>query len=211
MNEDQLEATKTTVAIAMSAILITTSAVTLPMMLSVSNKVDYLLNDLFFFVGFGAIITSSLLIDSVLDKYEISFKKRWKLMGGGYLAFSFLIALLGIVTIALFLFSENILIDKPVDHTIEYRYTTCWFFFFTGLFIFVKLMTQEDYNIFTYLILLWLIASYVLLKFQQFIPLDCEGIIFGLCLTLSIILPLLVLCPSNRKTICACFDRLICF
>ncbi len=112
-SEKKLSVIQRNIAIAMAALLVTTSANKLPFMVSVSDDklVSFkFLNDIFWFIGLLSLITSSLLIDSILDDEDIDFKQRLGLMGYGYLIFSVLVSVMSVAVTVLF-------IDLEMDQT----------------------------------------------------------------------------------------------
>ncbi|ELR64459.1 hypothetical protein C942_02483 [Photobacterium marinum] len=159
LTPDWSESVQVNIAIAMAALLVTASAVTLPMMASVTQQSHQYLNDIFWLVGLGSIVTSALLIDWVLDKSHINFKQRLTLMGGGYLAFALLISFISIAVTAQFFALE---MDK-IETTIFSIPFLC--FFIGGISVFFKVMTEDDHSLALFGILSSFGLSYLLIEF----------------------------------------------
>ncbi|CAK2847011.1 MFS transporter [Vibrio crassostreae] len=145
------------IAIAIAALLVTTSAVTLPLLQSVtSSDAHWYLNDLFWAVGVGSIITSALLIDWVLDRAQIDFSHRLTLMGGGYLAFALLISLICLAVSAQFMKVQEL----------DSLSTLVCFIMGSGS-IFGKVMTQDDHDTAIYSFLVFYGLGYVQILFPS--------------------------------------------
>lgn len=156
---DWSESAQVNIAIAMAALLVTTSAITLPMMASVTKLNHQYLNDIFWLVGLGSIVTSALLIDWVLDRSHIDFKQRLTLMGGGYLAFALLISFISIAVTAQFFALEMGKKDTTI-FSIPFI-----FFLIGGGSIFFKVMTEDDHSLALLAIVLSFFTSYLLIRF----------------------------------------------
>lgn len=118
--------------IGMAAILITTSAITLPLMQSGGDRY---LNDVMWGVGIGSVISSALLIDGLLDEAKIDFCKRIKFIGGAYKYFAALIAFICFAVTYLFHTSQNLMTDitdAPIVFAGFGAFWVCW-----------KLMTKD--------------------------------------------------------------------
>lgn len=146
------------IAVSMAALLVTASAITLPMMSTVTNPNHPYLNDIFWFVGVGSVITSALLLDWVLDESQLSFKNRMHLMGKGYFAFSILISIISFAVTTQFYTLEHQ--DKIT--TIFSIPMLC--FLLSSIFVFIKVMTLDERNIWIYLIIIFYATSYILIK-----------------------------------------------
>ncbi|HCE4792117.1 TPA: hypothetical protein NKQ44_004691 [Vibrio parahaemolyticus] len=150
------------IAISLAALLVTASAITLPMMSAVTNVAHPYLNDIFWFVGVGAVITSALLIDWVLDESKLNFQARLHLMGKGYLAFAILISLISFAVTAQFY-----TLEYGEQHTSIFS-TPFAFFFFASLSVFAKVMTEDDQGMYIWGIGIFYAISYWLIKMPEF-------------------------------------------
>ncbi|MEX0335809.1 hypothetical protein [Vibrio tubiashii] len=150
------------IAISMAALLVTASAITLPMMSAVTNMSHPYLNDIFWFVGVGAVITAALLIDWVLDESKLDFNARFNLMGKGYLAFAILISLISFAVTAQFY-----TLEYP-ELTTSILSTPFAFFLFASLCVFAKVMTEDDHGLFIWGIGIFYAISYWLIKMPDY-------------------------------------------
>ncbi|WP_010384266.1 hypothetical protein [Pseudoalteromonas rubra] len=157
LKPDWTDGAMVNIAIAMAALLVTTSAVTLPMMASVTSSNHKYLNDIFWLVGLGSIVTSALLIDWVLDKAKFNFKRRLGLMGGGYVVFALLVSLISVAVTAQFFVLE---VGEKSTSVFSFPFLV---FLFGGLSIFIKVMTEDDHYLASGGILLFFSISYMII------------------------------------------------
>ena len=160
LTPDWSEPAQVNIAIAMAALLVTASAVTLPMMASVTGLNHQYLNDIFWLVGLGSIVTSALLIDWVLDRSNINFKQRLTLMGGGYLAFALLISFISVAVTAQFFALQMGPEVKTTIFSIPFL-----LFFIGGMSVFFKVMTEDDHSVALFGILISFTLSYLFIVF----------------------------------------------
>ncbi|HCG5914080.1 TPA: hypothetical protein NJ057_004787 [Vibrio parahaemolyticus] len=158
MNKEQ-QSQLVTIAIAISALLVTAAAITVPIMAGITQGKETYLNDLYWLFGLGSVVTASLLVDWLLDSMELSYKQRFALMGHGYFAFALLMSLLSYAITFQFYLQEG---------GVKSSFTPYFFFFLSSGAVFAKVMTLDNDDIALYSMLISIGLSYCIIKFPAF-------------------------------------------
>lgn len=146
------DSAETSMAMTLAAILIAVATFCLTIMSIQTDAKLSVSNEIFGFLGLGALLASALSIDSVLDKAGCGFNYRLtKLMNGGYSLFCIVIS--GMSFAILFLY-----------HSQESTCGTLWCFsficyFFSSVFLFLKLMLDDKDHLFGPLLVITYIIS----------------------------------------------------
>ncbi len=130
------------IATTIAAILIAVATFSLTIMALEKNAPSSVSNEIFGFLGLGALLSSALIIDSILDKANCSPMYRFKdLMNGGY--FLFCLVMAGMSFGILFLYNhQELSIPHPGWQNIY------WFYIISSTFLFLKLMLDDRDHLF---------------------------------------------------------------
>ena len=81
-------------ATTLAGVLATISTISFAFMIAVGKDSQYIMILIFAFVGVLSTSGVGLILDYVLDQAQVENKRRWSLLGGGYMLFSLLIGAL---------------------------------------------------------------------------------------------------------------------
>lgn len=119
------------------------------------SESDSFVDTLLIAVALLCILGAALLVDHIMDELEIGLYERLSAMNSGYLCFAFAVS--GFVFISLSVYSNSIGVTSlPAYVTI--------IFAVSSIAVFLKLMTRNDYSVFSVLSFASLVASVLLVN-----------------------------------------------
>jgi hypothetical protein len=126
-------------AAALSPMLITVSVFSLTAMVAVSANKNTIIDELLGIIAVFCIFSATLVIDSVLDKQNLSFVQRFRFLGGGY--FTFCVAVGSMTAFVPILYEAK---HVSTDFGFSRHFI---FFLLAGLSVSLKMMINKDKGI----------------------------------------------------------------